>query len=160
MRDLLSGVDWPAGMAIGEVARRYYDRHGKLPDSWRATEEKVIKNDFFMGFTTPVRWDGARYGRVITGGGLHNVVHPRLNRTITHREAARILGFPDDWKILPLRGVSGLNMTWGKGITVDCGRWIGEWIRRALDGQPGTYVGTEIGDREYDIDVTNCYPKM
>jgi site-specific DNA-cytosine methylase len=160
MRDLLTGVDWPAGMAIGEVARRYYEKHNKLPDSWRATEEKVVKNDFFMGFTTPVRWDGRRYGRVITGGGLHNVVHPRLDRTITHREAARILGFPDDWKILPLRGVSGLNMTWGKGITVDCGRWIGDWIKRALDGEPGSYVGAEIGDREYDIDVTNCYPKM
>jgi hypothetical protein len=51
-------------------------------------------------------------------------------------------------------------MTWGKGITVDCGRWIGDWIKRALDGEPGSYVGAEIGDREYDIDVTNCYPKM
>lgn len=160
MQDLMQGVDWKAGMAIGEVARAYWDKHGKLPDSWRATEEKVVKNDFFMGFTTPVRWDGRRYGRVITGGGLHNVVHPTLNRTITHRETARILGFPDDWNVLPLRGVSGLNMTWGKGITVDCGRWIGRWIKAALDEQPGSYSGVEIGDREYDIDTTNAYPKQ
>jgi site-specific DNA-cytosine methylase len=160
MLDLLQGVDWPAGHSIAQVARSYYDKYGKLPDSWQATQEKIIKNDFFMGFTTPVRWDGQRYGRVITGGGLHNVIHPRLNRTITHREAARILGFPDDWKILPLRGVSGLNMTWGKGITVDCGRWIGRWIKRALDGEPGSYVGSEIGEREYDINTTDCYSKM
>lgn len=160
IRDLLAGVPWDPGMAIGAVAQRYWDTHARLPESWAATEEKVVKNEFFMGFTTPVRWHGDRYGRVITGGGLHNVVHPRLDRTITHREAARILGFPDDWKILPLRGVSGLNMTWGKGITVDCGRWIGRWIRAALDGEPGSYVGAEIGDREYDIDVTNDYPKM
>jgi site-specific DNA-cytosine methylase len=160
MRDLMLGVEWKPGMAIGEVARAYWTKHGKLPDSWRATEEKVVKNDFFMGFTTPVRWDGDRYGRVITGGGLHNVVHPRLDRTITHREAARILGFPDDWIILPLRGVSGLNMTWGKGITVDCGRWIGQWIHAALDGQPGGYAGQLVGDREFEIDFTNCYPKQ
>lgn len=160
MADLMSGVEWRAGECIADVARRHWDTHGKLPESWRSTEEKIVKNDFFMGYTTPVRWHGTRYGRVVTGGGLHNVVHPRLDRTITHREAARILGFPDDWKILPLKRVSGLNMTWGKGITVDCGRWIGEWIRNALDGTPGSVSGREVGEREYDIDVTNCYPKM
>jgi site-specific DNA-cytosine methylase len=147
-------------MAIGQAAKTYWSQHGKLPDSWRDTEEKLIKNDFFMGFTTPVRWHGDRYGRVITGGGLHNVVHPTLPRTITHRETARILGFPDDWRILPLRGVSGLNMTWGKGITVDCGRWIGTWVRAALDGSPGKFVGKRLADDEYEIDLTNDYPKM
>lgn len=160
MRDLMRGVDWKPGMAIGEVARAYWTKHARLPESWSATEEKVVKNDFFMGFTTPVRWDGDRPGRVITGGGLHNVVHPRLDRTITHRETARILGFPDDWRILPLRGVSGLNMTWGKGITVDCGRWIGRWIRAALDSTPGSYAGNLIAEREYDINTTNDHPSL
>jgi site-specific DNA-cytosine methylase len=160
MQDLMTGVEWSAGMAIGDVARRYWDTYGCLPDSWKATEEKVVKNDFFMGFTTPVRWHGDRYGRVVTGGGLHNIVHPFLDRTVTHREVARILGFPDDWRILPLRTVSGLNMTWGKGITVDCGRWIGRWIRTALDGNPGSYAGEPIGDREYDLNLTNDYIKL
>lgn len=158
--ELLRGVAWDPGMAIGEVARRYWDTYGRLPDGWKAVEEKIVKNDFFMGFTTPVRWRGDNYGRVVTGGGLHNIVHPWLDRTVTHREVARILGFPDDWRILPLRDVSGLNMTWGKGITVDCGRWIGGWIKTALEGNPGGYVGTEIGEREYDIDTTNDYPKL
>jgi site-specific DNA-cytosine methylase len=160
IRDLMAGVAWDPGMAIGEVAQRYWDTYARLPESWAATEEKVVKNEFFMGFTTPVRWHGTRYGRVITGGGLHNVVHPNLDRTITHREAARILGFPDSWRILPLRRVSGLNMTWGKGITVDCGRWVGTWIKHALDGEPGSYRGDVIGDREWKIDVTNDYPKL
>lgn len=160
MRDLMAGVTWEPGDHIGAVAQRYWDTYARLPESWATTEEKVVKNEFFMGFTTPVRWHGDRYGRVITGGGLHNVVHPHLDRTVTHREVARILGFPDDWRILPLRRVSGLNMMWGKGITVDCGRWIGKWIRAALDGDPGSYRGAEIGDREYDIDVTNSYPKQ
>lgn len=157
IRDLLSGIDWPSGVALGDAARLYWDEYARLPPSWDATVEKVVKNDFFMGFTTPVRWHGDRPGRVITGGGLHNVVHPRLPRTITHRETARILGFPDDWRILPLRGTSGLNMTWGKGITVDCGRWIGGWIRHALDATPGGHTGERIGDREFVIDVTNRY---
>ncbi len=160
MRDLMLEVEWRPGDHIGAVARRYYDTFGKLPDSWQTTEEKIVKNDFFMGFTTPVRWRGDHYGRVITGGGLHNVVHPTLPRTITHREAARILGFPDDWRILPLRDVSGLNMTWGKGITVDCGRWIGKWIKAALDDTPGSYRGTEVGEDEFEIDVTNDYAKL
>jgi site-specific DNA-cytosine methylase len=159
MRDLMDGVGWPAGMCIGDVCRLHWDEHGKLPDSFKHTEEKIVKNDFQMGFTTPVRWHGDRYGRVVTGGGLHNIIHPQLDRTVTHREVARILGFPDDWRILPLRRVSGLNMTWGKGITVDCGRWIGGWIKRALDGEPGGYIGTQVGDDEYDIDTTNDYPR-
>ena len=142
MADLMAGVAWDPGMHIGQVAQRYWDTYAKLPDSWRDTEEKIVKNEFFMGFTTPTRWHGDRYGRVVTGAGLHNIVHPRLDRTVTHREVARILGFPDDWRILPLRKVSGLNMTWGKGITVDCGRWIGGWIRAALDDTPGSYHGT------------------
>lgn len=160
MADLMDGVEWKPGMAIGEVARSYWEKHGKLPDSWQTTAEKLVKNDFFMGFTTPVRWHGDRYGRVVTGGGLHNIVHPFLDRTITHRECARILGFPDDWRILPLRGLSGLNLTWGKGISVDCGRWIGRWIKAALDGAPGSYAGEPIGDDEYDIDLTNNYVKL
>jgi DNA (cytosine-5)-methyltransferase 1 len=160
IRDLMAGVAWDPGMAIGAVAQRYWDTHARLPESWAATEEKIVKNEFFMGFTTPVRWDGTRYGRVITGGGLHNVVHPNLDRTITHREAARILGFPDDWRIMPLRHVSGLNMTWGKGISVDCGRWIGQWIRAALDGVPGSYSGEPLGEHEFDINVTNDYIKQ
>lgn len=160
IRDLLVGIRWDPGMHIGAAARRYWDTYARLPESWQSIEEKTVKNEFNMGFTTPTRWYGDRYGRVVTGGGLHNVVHPRLDRTITHREAARILGFPDDWRILPLRRLSGLNVTWGKGITVDCGRWIGSWIKRALDGTPGSYVGDEIGEREYKIDVTNDYPRL
>jgi hypothetical protein len=83
------------------------------------------------------------------------VLHPWLDRMITHREAARALGFPDDWRIAPLRGAPGLMMTWGKGITTHCGKWIGGWISKALDGQPGSIVGKPLGERETVIDVTN-----
>jgi DNA (cytosine-5)-methyltransferase 1 len=157
IRDLIVGAGWKEREHIALVAKRHYTQHGKLPDSWRDTEAKLVKQDFFMGFTTPVRWPGDEAARVITGGGLVMVVHPTEDRTITHREAARILGFPDDWLIEPLRGVPGLGMTWGKGITVDCGQWIADWIKRALEGDPGYYVGVPIGEREFDIDVTSAW---
>lgn len=157
LRDLLDAVNWAPGESMSEVCRRHHERFGRLPASFGHVEAKIVAGDFVMGFTAPVRWNGEAATRVITGGALQMVVHPWLNRTITHREAARCLGFPDDWKILPLRGVSGLDMTWGKGITVACGRWIGEWIHRALDGTPGSHVGDPLGDREWKIDVTHAW---
>lgn len=157
--DLVRESGWFPGESISDVCRRTYERTGHLPASFHQTEDKIIRNEFRMGFTTPVRWDGDRPGRVITGGSLVMVLHPTEDRMITHREAARTLGFPDDWYIKPLRGVSGLQMTWGKGITVDCGRWIADWVRRALDDNPGTYRGVQIGDREWDIDVTHGVAK-
>lgn len=160
IRDLASAVSWRPGEAIATVCKRHHERFGRLPKSFAATEQRIVERDFKMGFTTPVRWDGEKHARVITGGSLQGVLHPRLNRTITHREAARILGFPDDWRALPLKNTSGLFMTWGKGITVQCGKWIGDWAARALDGCPGELVGKEIGERERVIDVTNTWKKF
>lgn len=157
IRDLIDAVGWEPGESISEVCRRHHARFGRLPESFHHVESKIVAKDFMMGFTTPVRWNGDGATRVITGGSLQMVIHPWLDRTITHREAARCLGFPDDWRILPLRRVSGLDMTWGKGITVHCGRWIGEWIRSALDGVPGSYRGEPLGEREWDVDVTHAW---
>jgi site-specific DNA-cytosine methylase len=157
IKDLLIGIEWRQGEHIAQVVRRHYETHGQLPWSWRSTQDKLVKQDFFMGFTTPVRWRANTAARVITGGGLVMAVHPWLPRTLTHREVARIMGFVDDWKIEPLQRHPGLTMTWGKGITVDCGRWIGGWIKNALEGSPGSHVGVQIGEREFKIDVTNAW---
>ena len=158
IRELLAAVPWLPGEDLGKVLERHWSEYGRLPDSFN--EEKIVKNEFHVGYTTPTRWDGDKMGRVITGGALQMVVHPWLDRTITHREAARILGFPDDWLIAPLRGKSGIHLTWGKGITVDCGRWIAGWIKRALDGQRGSDAGKLVGNREWTIDVTNSYRRF
>lgn len=157
MYDLMENIEWKPRDHIGRVAKRYYETHGTLPSSWRATQDKLISRDFFMGFTTPVRWDGERPARVITGAGLQNVVHPTVDRMLTHREVARILGFPDDWLIEPLKNNTGLSQTWGKGITVDCGRWIGDWMRNALLSNPGSHQGEQIEHDEYTINVSDSY---
>lgn len=155
--DLLSGVEWREGEHLARVAKRYYDTHGRLPDSWAATQDRVVERGFNLGFNTPVRWKANEAARVITGAGPVITLHPRKARMLTHRETARVLGFPDDWLIDPLRGVPGLVATWGKGITVDCGNWIGSWIKAALEENPGSFTGVSIGDQEFLIDVTNAW---
>jgi DNA (cytosine-5)-methyltransferase 1 len=151
--ELLEAVDgdWRDREHVGLVLKRYYEKHGDVPPSWAQWEAILLRKNFILGFTTMSRWPADRPARVITGAALGCVLHPWLPRTITHREAARIMGFPDDWRILPLRGTSGLAQTHGKGITVQCGKWIGEWARRALDGTPGALTGEEIGEREFFI---------
>jgi site-specific DNA-cytosine methylase/predicted transcriptional regulator len=156
IKELIEWAEMRPREPIQNALKRCYERHGSLPPLWRHNQQKLIERDFFQGFTAPVRWDGEYPARVITGGALGCVIHPTLDRTITHRETARIMGFPDDWLIDPIpRG--GLAPTWGKGITVDCGRWIGEWIKAALDGEPGTFSGDPVGERESVINCTNSW---
>jgi len=133
--------------------------------------DRLIETDFAMGHNQQVRWHGDRLANVITGGACHLVLHPTLPRTLTQREAARIQGFPDSWKIYPVRTAPDLGPGWGKGVPVHAGRWIGEWARKALAGRPGPITGIPIqesrvlnkkllekygsADREFVIDVTN-----
>lgn len=154
---LLETTEWRPNEHTQQVLRRYFDEHGDLPSLWRDQVDKLKGRDFFCGFQTPIMWNPTHPARVITGGSLLHVIHWAERRMFTHREAARIIGFPDSWLIEPLRGTSGLFMTWGKGITVDCGRWIADWAKNALDGTPGSDVGVVIGDRERLIDVTNAW---
>lgn len=139
---------WPPNWHIGQMAKYAWEHLNELPPLWSHMIDKLIKIDFHMGFTSLTRWDMDRPGRVITGGALNLVLHPTENRTITHRETARVMGFPDDWKIKPLRGYSALPLTWGKGITVQCGRWIGTQVLNSLHGVPGEVIGELIGERE------------
>lgn len=157
--DLIKGVEWKAGEVMPDVARKHWETLGYLPESWASTAAKLVTTDFKMGFYTMMRWDGDRPARVITGGGVDLVLHYKEDRLLTHREVARIQGFPDDWMIEPLKSQSGLQLTWGKGIPVDCGKWIGGWIKNSLDGSPGSIQGELIGDRERLIDGTDHYRK-
>jgi DNA (cytosine-5)-methyltransferase 1 len=153
--DLLEVADrnggWPGGWAIGKMAKHIYDTTGSLPASWDHMIPRLKEKNFEMGFTSVNRWDAQKVGRVITGAAVDMVLHPWEPRTITHREAARVMGFPDDWLIKPLESQSNLRATWGKGISTQCGRWIGEQVARALDGQHGSITGQSVGDREWFI---------
>lgn len=105
----------------------------------------------------PVRLHPHKAAPVVTGTGCNDLIHPVLPRTITFREAARIMGWPDEWSLAPIfEGRPGSTQKWlGKGITVQVGKWIGEWVREALEGNPGRWRGEQLGEAEWLIDVTN-----
>lgn len=181
IKEMLGLEEWRPGERMSDVMRRYWERHGELPSSWHYMSKKptgeldengkkiyepirkdkrLIETDFAMGHNQPCRWRGDRMARVITGGAVHLIVHPTLNRTLTQREAARIQGFPDAWKIWPVRNAADLGPGWGKGVPVHAGRWIADWAYQSIQGEPGSLTGMpgkECGDRELVIDVTAKY---
>lgn len=151
-------IEWRAGLTIGNAAREYYEKNGRLPESWAWLEEKLVRTNFHMGFHQLCRWHADRSARVITGGGSQLVLNPWEMRPLTLRECARIQGFPDDWRIAPLAQVSNAPVLWGKGIPVQSGRWIATWARESIEGWPGHDVGFDIGENERLIDHTHAVP--
>lgn len=156
LRELAEWIDWQPGEKQSSALRRCHERHGQLPPSWQPFEQRLVAKDFFRRFISADRWRGDRPARVVNGDGPLVGVHPTQPRPFTHREVARLMGFPDDWRILPLREQgSSLRKTWGKGITVDAGRWITHWVRQSILGEAGPLTGTPVGEREYEVSVIN-----
>lgn len=71
--------------------------------------------------------DGA--SRVVYGG-WHMTIHPWLDRGVTVRETARLMGFPDDWVFL---GPAGGYAQIGKGVVPAVAEWLAWQILRAID---------------------------
>lgn len=144
-----AGDEWHWGEGLSIVLKRVFDHHEALPPSWQNKGQKLIERNFDMGFSIPYRWPGNSWANVLTGGALDMVVHPTRPRTITHREAARIQGLPDDWQIKPVRDYGAMRDAWGKAVSVDAGRWIAKQVKAALFGEAGSNRGEPIGDREW-----------
>jgi site-specific DNA-cytosine methylase len=174
---------WPQGASLEELCREHYKRFGCLPgdrngitpteigfqylvkdqehaDKVITREEHLHRRDFTMGATQLNRWRRNRHAYVITGGALTEYVHPCLLRTFTHREAARIQGFPDDWRIETARYDATLAAVWGKGVPVDAGRWITYWARESLFGRPGSLIGESRDGQERVVDITHTWKKF
>jgi site-specific DNA-cytosine methylase len=148
------GVDWPQGHIIAWVAQAYYEKYGHLPKTWsQRTTDKLLANGWQMGLNQAKRWSYAQHCRVVTGAALGAIIHPTEPRYVTHREVARIQGFPDDWLIEPNRHNPHMGAWWGKGIPVHVGKWVGGWIKASIEGNPGSITGTPMGERESKIDV-------
>jgi hypothetical protein len=96
---------------------------------------------------------------VLTGAALDHVVHPTEPRLITHREAARIQGLPDDWDIEGAKDYSQMSAVWGKAVPLQAARWLGDAIVASLDGKPNGPQGEQIGDREYLIDTDKGFSR-
>jgi site-specific DNA-cytosine methylase len=174
---------WPEGVQLEVLCREHYEKFGCLPGDkdglnarqlgyqylveddansngtkvYITREEHLRRRDFTMGPTQLNRLRANRHGYVITGGALTEYVHPHQLRTFTHRDCARIMGFPDDLRILPQQWNSHLGAVWGKGVPVHSGRWIADWIRRSINGNPGSMIGDPTGEDNGAsvVDVTN-----
>lgn len=156
----LSTGEWAPGQQMVDVIKRHYDATGgQFPEGWDAKAQATcLRTDFQGGVYQPQRWKREKIGRVLAGNGLTCIIHPWQDRTLTYREAARIMGFPDAWQ-LDSYTQGGGQAVYGKAVTVPCGRWVGGWIKRALDGSPGEWRGDLIGDREYKLDVSNDFKR-
>lgn len=160
---LAEQADWQPGERSRDVFYRVAgfaeDDHEKadLPDCWYDRHGKLIgRSDRFEGPYAALRWDFDKPARVLPGGALEEAVHPTQARTFTHREVARIMGFPDDWSCDPaIEAGSRGTKWWGKQLPVQSAEWIAKWAKRSLEGRPGLWHGTPIGDAEYLINVTN-----
>lgn len=176
---------WPQGAALEDLCKQHYIQFGRLPGDpnganvrevgWQypvldqaatnghkvyiTREEHLRRREFSMGPTQLNRWRANRHAYVITGGALTEYVHPHLLRTFTHREAARIQGFPDSWKISPQMWDARLSAVWGKGVPVHSGRWIAQWAKNSIEGNPGSMRGELADNGDRVIDVTHNWKR-
>lgn len=140
---------WREGDSISDAAWNFLNSGNEhLPTSFRKKDEVRLRERGSWYFMQPNRWTWERPGKVIDGGSFTRILHPLLPRTITFREGARIMGFPDDWTLRPIIEHRGGEQWLGKGVTVTAARWIGEAARLTLEGVFDSPGGELIGDRE------------
>jgi site-specific DNA-cytosine methylase len=159
VRALLNALDgyWPQGWRESDACRAVYEKYGRLPDEWSAQEARLVGRKFDMGINQMIRWRADQPARVLTGAALDQAMHPTELRMFTLREAMRIQGWPDTWRLWPSRNVASHPLWPGKGAPVDAARWLGVWVKEALEGRPGSMRGTPVGDREFLLDSTHNY---
>lgn len=158
--DVIDNDGWKPMMPINQALRKAVDaNNGVFPQNWQSLAEKILEHDFYMGFSMPSRWDGNSWANVMTGSALDHVIHPTEKRTITHREAARIQGLPDNWEFSEARGYSALAATWGKAVAAQAARWIGDAAVASLNGAPNGPQGEMIGDREWLVDTDKGFSR-
>lgn len=156
-RPLAKGADWDRVAAGKMSAEDYCAKWGTVdfppskPEPWQG------------GAYAAKRWDGDKHGLVMAGDALQQIVHPTQPRTLTYREAARIMGFPDAWSVTPYylkpdgSSARASAQVFGKGCLVDSGRWIGEAAVARINGEPLEDSGVEVGEREFVVDHRNLH---
>lgn len=131
IQELASKVDWLADETSGHAYARAIEQGIDLKQ-W---DEPLVSDKGTTQFA-PRRLNYDKPSRVLAGDAHAKIVHPVLPRTLTHREIARLTGFPDEWRCAPYAEKRGNGQWWGKGICVEAGRWIAEAAHDTLNGTP------------------------
>lgn len=160
-------LDDPNGWYPGENLTRALIRWREEHDgAWPADDERFQahygpegRNYDFGGAWQPERWYPDKMARVVTGGSAQRSLHPTEPRPLTLREMYRLQGFPDTWLIEPAVAMANANTAtlWpGKGIPVQCGKWIAEQAKAAIEGAPRDDGRLrQLGEHEYVWDGTS-----
>jgi site-specific DNA-cytosine methylase len=142
------------GWLPGEGLQHACIRHGFRPPAFE--KSYLPDENKYKGFNWPRRVNPDRCGYVLTGSS-GQFIHWEEARSLTVRECSRLMGYPDNWVWPTDRHKIGAAWV-GKCCPVDSGRWMSSWIRRSLEGRPGTDQ-VELGYREYFHDSTNVYKR-
>jgi site-specific DNA-cytosine methylase len=150
--DIIGNEGWQGNGDLGGAIKKAVDmNNGEFPQKWIDISPRVLRKNFKLGFSQPYRWKEDHWCNVLTGSALDHVIHPTEPRLITHREAARMQGLPDDWDIESVRDYSSLSAVWGKAVAVQAGKYIAKAISDSLEGNPQGDAPEKIGDREFLI---------
>jgi DNA (cytosine-5)-methyltransferase 1 len=150
--DIIGNKGWEGNGDLGGAIKKAVDmNNGEFPQKWIDISPRVLRKNFKLGFSQPYRWKEDHWCNVLTGSALDHVIHPTEPRLITHREAARMQGLPDDWDIESVRDYSSLSAVWGKAVAVQAGKYIATAITDSLEGNVEGDAPEKIGDREFLI---------
>lgn len=134
-------------------------KEGAYGEYW--TKERVDKYLASVSFSGPYRVHRDSLSRVISGEGANSFIHYELNRLLTIREAARLMGFPDDFSWGPQTGSFSQRNTWmGKQVPVHSWTWMLESMKRSLEGESGLWYGKKLAEDISLIDITQDYKKV
>jgi site-specific DNA-cytosine methylase len=146
----LCEVGWPMGYDYARQLRRYYAQTKNLP-AWELRREMKLLDSEFRAAQWGVSWYRGRWqqsAHTVTGAGFVQV-HPLLSRTLTHREIARLVGFPDTWQLDAVINAPQQHATYGKGVCPPVAAWLAAQLRRALE------VSEAPAAREVLVDVAS-----
>ena len=150
VEELATKATWNQGELSGHAYERAIDEGIEL-ELWndRLTSDKGTTQ------FAPKRLWYDKPSLVLAGDAPTIVIHPTLPRPITHREIARLTGFPDEWNCAPYQKKLNNGCWWGKGIALEAASWIATAALDAINGSPQEFQGKQIGSREFLIKATD-----
>ena len=154
----------PQGYDLNKIGHKCPEILEKVPYFHDLWENRTSDLPFSLHSLCRLSKDG--YMPVISGSS-HRYVHPLLDRTLTIRECARLMGWPDD--ITPI-GDNPFGQI-GKGICPEIGVWLAEQVKlyhedhwkeqdweSSYDDKKGEWVGRHDPGQEKIFNLTRYAP--